>query len=283
MRVALCALLVACGPAAPRTTLLVPPPSASAAPAASAALPAREARGRVRVHFEGAVQVPVSALAAAVEIDKPGKSAGASNREVLERDQLLVSAVLYDFGFVQAKVREPIVEVADDGAVEVTFRIEEGARFRLTKLEVRETDDAGRAVAPLATMRRAKAGDWFSRKALADDLADVRRAYHDAGYAFVEADPETAIDAAARTIELVVPIKRGPVVSYGKVDVRPEALRAIVRPALTRAGVVPGARYSETNLERVKRELSAQAVEVAIATVQPPGAKDRVDVVFEGP
>lgn len=243
--------------------------------------------GKVRVRIEGAKAVPEPELRAVLCIDKPGCAPGASNREVLDRDVLYLQAALYDRGYVQSKVDAPKVSAAADGAIEVTFPIEENDRYKLGAIDVVELDAANKPTAALggdATVRafvRGKPGDWFSRAAFVEDLGKLRTHYRDAGYARVEADPETELDATAHTLKLRVPIRRGPLVTIEKVTVTPQSAVQVVVAMAQRVGVGSGARYAETPLVRLKQELAKGGVEVDVAQRDVPGHPDRVIVVVE--
>jgi len=228
----------------------------------------------VRVHFRGAHHVPEQALRDAIAIDKVGSVSGAKNREVIERDVLYVQAILYDYGHIQSRVQEPLVEIAADGAIEVTYIFEEGPRFRLGALTVSDADGA-----PLATLEHAKQGDWFSRKILVDDLAGIRHVYRDAGYANVEADPEAQIEPSTNVVTIAIPIKRGPIMSFEKVKIEPE--NELIAGIVKRNGVVSGARFSETKLETIKREAAREHMQVEVSTAQNKSKADRIDVTFE--
>jgi outer membrane protein insertion porin family len=265
---ALFLFLVACG-GAPASVVV--PPSKPAK--VEVVLPNKE---RVRVRFEGLRQVPEQTLRDVVEIDKPDKSRGVSNEDVLERDTLLISATFYDLGYVQAKVDEPKIEVAADGAYEVTFKVEEGVRFRLGKLEIREKDPKR---APLGSFTHSKAGEWFSRKLIVRDVQAITRIYRDLGYAHADVAPETQIDLATRIVDLAIVIDRGPVMTFERVRFDPPEIGPLVTALAKREGVVPGARYNETNLEAVKAALDAQNVRAAVSIKD--AGPDRVEVMFE--
>lgn len=150
--------------------------------ACSAPLAAQSAA--VRVHFEGTHDVPETALHGVVQVDKVKDPAS----EVVKRDELWLLATLYDQGYVQAKVRSSNV-VAGDGARDVTYRIEEGPRFRV------------RSIRAPTTLHRTKVGDWFSRRLVMEDLAELRRVYGGR-----EITPNIVVDAQARSVDLDVVI-----------------------------------------------------------------------------
>ena len=234
----------------------------------------------MRVHFEGLVELKESDLQPVVDIDKPKKNIGASNRDVLERDTLLVQAELYDRGYIASKLKEPRIDIGADGVIDVTFHVEEGGRYRMSKVWVEELDDTKKSVSPLETIKRAKSGDWFSRKVLVDDIRDITTKYRNAGYALADVLPETEIDPSAHTVAIKVAIKRGPIVSYHAIEIDPPSA-TVAADAARKLGVKPGARYSETALEQIKQELARQGVRCDISTHAAKGKPDGIDVVIE--
>lgn len=273
-------LLVACGGSS-TAAIPIAPAAASSSTVAPTSLPPPRAGSNVRVHVVGAHQVSETELAAVLQIDKPERSAGHSNRDVLERDVLLLQAELYDHGYVQAKVEQPSVAIGPDGVIDVTYTIEEGARFHLSKLDVEEKDErTGKLVTPLQNPKEAKVGEWFSRKALLHDVLSIQTAYRDVGYGNVDVVPESQIDPGARTIEIKIVIKRGPIVTFHAVRVDPpDAL--VAADTAKRNGVMAGARFSETNLERTKTELASKGFHVDVAIQEVRGKPDAVDVLIE--
>ncbi len=146
----------------------------------------------VRVHLEGRHDDPESALRETVQIDK----AKGPEDEVMKRDELWLLAALYDRGYIQAKVGSS-KKLADDGALDVTYRIEEGPRFRLRAIVVHE----GGSSQVVSSLHRTRAGDWFSRRLVMEDLAELRTRYGNR-----EITPEINVDANARIVDLDVVI-----------------------------------------------------------------------------
>jgi Surface antigen variable number repeat/Sel1 repeat len=232
------------------------------------------------VHFDGLHEVPESAMRNAIEIDKRNLPPGMSNQDVIARDLLLIQSVLWDYGFLESHVLEPRSEAGADGVLDVTYRVTEGVRFRLQKLEVRDVDDAGKPLVPLDGMHRTKVGEWFSRSTITEDLNDLRHAYRDAGYARVTAEPDLILDDTTRTVAVTVPVKRGAVTTFEGITVDPVGLSRTITEVARRCGVAPGATYSETSLMRAKSMLlENQNLHVVIATTDV--GTDRINVSFE--
>jgi outer membrane protein insertion porin family len=272
-------LLLSCGGSKETTVAVEPRPQPTTSTSAPA--PANVPTGKnVRVHFEGLTVLTEADLAPVVEIDKPGKNVGASNRDVLERDVLLVLAELYDRGYINGKVEPPRIDIAADGVIDVSFHVEEGVRVRVSTIAVEELDDAKKPVTPLGTIEQAKAGDWFSRKAIIKEVQAINTKYRDAGYAMAEVTPETEIDLAKQSIAITIKIKRGHVMTYGTVKIVPPSATIAV-DAAKKAGVTPGARYSETKFESIKKDLEPKGVRVELSWTLTRGKPDAIDATIE--
>jgi outer membrane protein insertion porin family len=126
-----------------------------------------------------------------------------------------------------------------------------------------------------------KAGDVFNRAALIKDLSAVKTLYKDAGYANVEADPQTQLDFEKKEVSIRVPIRRGPLVHIGRIEVRGNTKTSdkVIRRELI---VVEGQLYSETGLdESRKRVLALGYFERVDVSTEKGAAPDVVDVYFE--
>lgn len=251
---------------------------AHAAPAASVALapapPSAAARSWVRVRFEGVHEVAESALRGAVELDALAPHHGV-NTDAMERGMYALEVVLWNLGYLECKVNEPRAVDRPDGTVEVTFVIHEGKRFRIGKAAFHDRD-----AAPLDGLREVRAGEWFSRRALADDVSRVLRTYHDAGYASAEVTPSMPMNDAAGIVDVTIEVVRGPVVAFRAIEVFPESA-AFLRDQARELGVVPGARYSETSLRKLKEAIGRRGVPFWVGTSSVEGHPEQVDLLLE--
>src|SRR5260370_22357760 len=105
-------------------------------------------------------------------------------------------------------------------------------------------------------MLRARSGEPFSRADLIKDLQAVRTLYRDAGFANVEAEPETELDPVNEQVDIVVPIRRGPPVRVERIEVKgnTKTRDKVVRREME---IQEGQLFSETGLENSKRRITA--------------------------
>ena len=190
-------------------------------------------------------------------------SGGPFRQDAFERDVLMLNALYYDRGYLSVQVAAPRVDLTPDRTgIEVTLSLVEGPQYRIRRLRIYEVDADGREVEPLGGRRalremvRAKTGDVFKRAELASDLQAVRTLYRDAGYANVEADPETNLDAERELVDVVVPIRRGPLVHIERISVRgnTKTRDKVMRREME---IEEGDLFSETKLEQSRRRIIA--------------------------
>lgn len=228
---------------------------------------------RLRVRFVGVTRATAAELAKDLAVRR-----GVLEDEALERDELVLCAWYYDRGHVDVRV-ERSMEVRADEAI-VTFRVHEGLPYRVRAIAAFE-ELSGARVPPLGWTPPLHAGEIFSRVALVRAIDAMRTTYHDLGYAYVDAVPQTDVDPARHEIALFVPVVRGPltfverVVVDGNHRVGTDEIRG-------RLLVKVGDRYGDTPLLRSKDGLldTGWFTRVDVSTKRG-SAPDRIVVTFE--
>ena len=190
-------------------------------------------------------------------------SGGPYRQDAFERDIAVISALYYDRGYLQVSISTPRVMLTPDrNGIEVSITIDEGPRYRIRQMRVYEKGKDGTEVDPiggrrrLRNMVRAKPGDFFNRAELLEDLQSVRTLYRDHGYANVEANPQTRLDQERHEVDIVVPVERGPLVYFERIEFRGNAKTRdkVLRRELE---VEEGELFHETRLEKSKRRITA--------------------------
>jgi outer membrane protein insertion porin family len=244
-----------------------------------------------RVTFIGNDSVDDDELRAVMFTGNPGifafGSGGPFRQDAFERDMAVISALYYDRGYLQVSINTPRVMLTPDrNGVELSITIEEGPRYKIRRFRVFERDAEGKEVEPVGGRRklrsliRAESGDYFNRAQLLEDLQAVRTLYRDEGFANVLADPETTLDPTSREVDVVVPISRGPLVHFGRIEVagNTKTRDKVIRRELE---IVEGDKFSETNLERSRRRVTALGYfERVDLTTQDEGS-DKISVLVE--
>jgi outer membrane protein insertion porin family len=204
------------------------------------------------------------------------------DQNVLERDVLMISALYYDQGFLEVKVSPPRFSETAGGDLTITIRVDEGAQYTVASFDVYELVEGGPHAPPMAGWNKPGfQGKVFHRDQIMRWLAGLRTLYRDAGYAFVEADPKTDLDRERREVTIEVPIFRGSIAHFGKIQFIGN--RTIDESVLRKEiAIAEGQLYTETGLTKSGARLRELGwfVRVDIATEQ--GTKpDLVDVHFE--
>jgi len=190
-------------------------------------------------------------------------SGGSYRQDIFERDVLMLSALYYDKGYLGVQIATPRVMLTPDReGIDITIVIHEGPRYKIRQMRVYERDNEGREIEPIGGRRALRelvhghSGDYFNRAELIKDLQTVRTLYRDAGFANVEAEPETELDPVHEQVDIVVPVKRGPTVHIERIEVKgnTKTRDKVIRREIE---VQEGQLFSETRLERSKQRVTA--------------------------
>jgi len=232
-----------------------------------------------RITFIGNDHVPDSELRDSIQTGNGGffsfGSGGPYRQDIFERDVLMLSALYYDKGYLSVQIGTPRVMLTPDReGIDISIVIHEGPRYKIRQLRIYERDNEGREVEPLGGRRalremiHAQSGDYFNRAQVIKDLQSVKTLYRDAGYANVEAEPETELDPVHSEVDIVVPIKRGPPVHIERIEIKgnTKTRDKVIRRELE---IEEGQLFSETGIENSKRRVTAL------------GYFDRVDISTE--
>ena len=239
-----------------------------------------------RITFLGNRALPTSELKRVMQTQEGGwlsflTSSGTYKEDTFERDLLIVTSYYYDKGYINAKLGKPVVEISNDKRyLYLTLSVDEGEQFRVGKIDFRGdllTDK--KEYYKRMTVRE---GDTFNRSKLVQDITHLNDLYKDAGYANVNIQPLTAIDANTRTVDVTFEAQKGNLVYFNRIQIRgnTKTRDKVIRREMR---VYEGELYNQTRLDRSKRlvqqlgffdrvELSTHAVE---------NDPDRIDVTIE--
>ena len=185
------------------------------------------------------------------------------NRGHFEEDTTRLQAYYYDQGYLAMRVGTPRVELTSDRRyIDLTVPVDEGPRFRIGRLVVREVDADGNRVEPLGGRRElremvsANPGDWFNRTNIAQSLMAVTRRYRDDGYAHVDINPETDLDMERRVVHVAIVVQRGPLVRVERINVRgnTKTRDSVIR---REAQLIEGELYSQSLAELTRARIQA--------------------------
>jgi outer membrane protein insertion porin family len=215
-------------------------------------------------------------------------SGGPFRQDAFERDIAVISALYYDRGFLSVSISTPRVMLTPDkSGIEVSVTIDEGPRHKIRQLRVYERGPDGKEVEPIDGRRnlrmlvRANPGDYFNRAALLEDLQAIRTLYRDHGYANADATPQTNVDPDTHEVDVVVPVERGPLVHFERIEVRGNS-KTRDRVIRREMEIAEGEAFNETRLERSRRRITALGYfeRVDVSTEQG-SAPDKMNVYVE--
>jgi len=167
-----------------------------------------------KINIEGAKQLSEGDLKDELALKERGMfswitQSGVLKEELLERDSAALAAYYNNRGFIDAKVSAPEVKIEDDGIV-VTFKVQEGDRFRVASVQV-EGDliaDQDKLLA-LTKMKEAAAHkDYLDRSFVRDDIKALTDYYNNFGYAYAEANVRMNDHPEDKTLDVVYVLRK---------------------------------------------------------------------------
>ena len=180
-------------------------------------------------------------------------NAGTYKEEVLKNDSALIADFYMNNGFINVKVGEPNVKLANaKDALEVSIGITEGDQYRVGEIgfkgELLETAD------DLRKKVKSEPGELFSRARLRTDIFTLTDVYADKGYAFANINPLTKADQEKKLVDLTFDMEKGELVYFERINIagNPKTRDKVIRRELR---VGEGELYSSTGMKRSKQQL----------------------------
>ena len=140
--------------------------------------------------------------------------AGDLDHEKLKQDVALLTSFYHNNGYIDARVGEPDVVFTEEG-IDVTFKIEEGARYKVGKVNL-----IGEFVLPeilLKGVLQLNDQEFFSKAVMRQDVLLITDLYADEGYAYAEVIPKVDRREGELLVDVTYDIKKGPLVYYEKI------------------------------------------------------------------
>ncbi|MBI4952091.1 MAG: outer membrane protein assembly factor BamA [Myxococcales bacterium] len=179
---------------------------------------------------------------------------GPFRQDAFERDVLVLTSLYYDRGYLGVQISAPRVLLTPDRTgIDIVITVDEGPRFKIRRLSVIETDSDGREVEPLGGHRtvrdmvRARPGEWYNAAELAKDIAGIQTMYRDAGFAHVEARPQSQVYPEQQRVDIIVRVQRRGPVRFGRIEIKgnTKTRDRVIRREME---IKEGALFSETRL-----------------------------------
>ncbi len=221
-----------------------------------------------QIRFVGNENVDSETLLGFMETSETGFFSFISDGDTFDRskfddDVTRLQLYYYNEGYLAMRTGAPQIELSGDRRyIDITIPIDEGPRFRIGEIRIREENADGVEIDPIGgpeAIREEIAlddGAWFNRTTIAEGIQNVTRTYRDEGYARVEIVPDTELDEETRVVDVIIQIRRGPVVYIERIEIGGNTKtrdRVIRREFL----IEEGDRYSQTLLEASRNRVQA--------------------------
>jgi outer membrane protein insertion porin family len=200
---------------------------------------------------------------------------GVLDQKKLQDDVDRITATYYNAGYLNVHVSEPVVTRVGN-SLKVTFVIDEGPVFHVGTVDV-----AGDLKVPkedLLSKLTVKPKAVFAGAAMQHDVLTLSEVYSDRGYAYVNVDPRTQIDPAARTVNVNYNINPGREVLIDRINITGNTKTSdkVIRRELLIQEQEP---YSTTKIQNSKRRLDALGYFSNTRITTSPGPQpDKIDL-----
>jgi len=179
---------------------------------------------------------------------------GTFKDEVLQNDLELIADQYYNKGYVQVKVKQPLITLTEDKKnMDLLIEINEGEQFRVGELDVQ--GDLLKSREEILDLVKLRSGDVFSRQQLRQDVFAINDLYADQGYAYVNVSPLTRIDSDQRLVHLRFEIEQGIQVTIARIEVagNTKTRDKVIRREMK---LVEGDLYSATKMKESRRRIN---------------------------
>lgn len=165
-----------------------------------------------RINFEGNSAFSPRKLRGVIETKEEWfmswlTGAGTYKEEVLRNDALLIADHYMNNGYINVKVGEPAIKLAEDQeSLLVDISITEGDQFRIGEITFK-----GDILYPEKEIRekfKTEPGEVFSRANLRADIGTLTDMTADKGYAFNNVNPQSKPDAEKKLVDLTFDVEK---------------------------------------------------------------------------
>ena len=179
--------------------------------------------------------------------------AGTYKEEVLRNDALLIADHYMNNGYINVKVGEPTIKLAENQeSLVVDISITEGDQYRIGAIAFK--GDILYPEKEISKQLKTETGEVFSRANLRADITTITDMTADKGYAFNNVTPLTTPDERKKTVDLVFDVEKGELVKIERIFIagNSKTRDKVVRRELR---LMEGELYSATGFKRSKQNL----------------------------
>jgi outer membrane protein insertion porin family len=171
------------------------------------------------IRFEGNKSYEDKKLKKQIQTSEKGffhwfTSSGDLDRTKLDQDAALLSNYYLNQGYINARVADPQVHLGEEG-IQITFKIEEGARFKVGHIDV-----AGDLIQPKADLLEnleLEKSEYFNREKLRNDVIALTDLYGNYGYAYADVKPLVKENTDQLIVNITYEIQKKQEVYYEKI------------------------------------------------------------------
>lgn len=177
---------------------------------------------------------------------------GTLDEDILKNDLQLLNAYYMDHGYLEAKISQPKIDLANPKKIQIEVEIVEGPQYHLGDIDFKGDFLTTKEV--LFKVLKIKRGAVYSNSAIRRDVNALMEKFANQGYAYVEVNPETSVDNKSHLVNLIFEIDKKKRVSFERIQIvgdtktRDKVIRRELR-------VAEGELYSATNLNKSRDRL----------------------------
>lgn len=197
---------------------------------------------------------------------------GKYEEEELKQDVLRLTYHYLKAGYLKVRVETPHVSISKDKRyLFVNFQMEEGDRYRISKVDI--TGDILTTRAELFSKLETKGETLYNRESIEKDLQAMTHLYADQGYAFVHIVPQTETDERQKTAAITFEIEKGSRIQIEKIRVHGNTTTRdkVVRRELK---IKEGDIYNESLVQESRQRVTALGYFKDVNFATPRGSRD---------
>lgn len=171
------------------------------------------------IHFEGNEAYTDKKLMKVIETSEKGffswlTSSGDLQVDVLQQDVGRLAAHYHNSGYIDARIGEPVIDFKDEW-IYITFKIEEGQRFKVGTVDV--SGDILTTEEDLKQQLKIGQEVYFNRSLIRHDMITLNDYYSDRGYFYADIIPQTQKDDETQTVNVLYQIEKGNLVYFDRI------------------------------------------------------------------
>jgi outer membrane protein insertion porin family len=177
---------------------------------------------------------------------------GTLDEDALKNDVQLLTAYYFDHGYLDAKISEPKLDLSNPKTIRIEIDIVEGPQYHLAKIDFK--GDLLTTKEALFKVLKLKRGAVYSNTAIRREVNALTEQFANQGYAYVEINPETAVDSQNHLVDLTFEIEKKKSVAYERIQVvgNTKTRDKVIRRELQ---VAEGELYNATKMNKSRDRL----------------------------